>query len=221
MNIGFLSTLLAVNICFLANAQSKIDFFLETEFHTKLSIGSEILRSIDYRPGINVSYPQSSTYNNPAYSLTFSPLIEFHNRLEIGISSGITVAYDENDPLISGSFFHQVMVPLSGKIRYSFSVFRDLSIGPEMNFGYQFVRSYFGPTNEGYLFKQSGGLLTGLKIHISTRVTKYAPFITLGYELNRAYNEVSLGWIDGFQYEDKIHFNTNYHLISLGLGIRM
>ena len=219
--IASISLILALSANVNVTAQFLSTLTVETSFSTKFSIGQEITKTIEYEPGLTINYPSRSTFANAVYALETAFLFPITGQFQMGLSSGIAFTPDVINPLTGDEYFHRVMIPLTGQFLYAISLGPKTEIAPNLSLGYQFSNSVFSPTEDGFLYIQNGGLTAGLKIRVSTQTGKYRPYFVMGYELNQINNEVSLGWINGYEYDDKYQFVTHYHLLNLGIGIKM
>lgn len=201
-------------------AQSSDKWFFETEFITKFSFGEEVREEFQYEPGFTINYPSTSTFEQPQFTLLCTPGLNLSKQLTAGISAGIGIQLYEPSPLSASAYSHRVMFPLYGRITYSVYS-KSWAIIPEGKLGYQFSNTGFGLTDEGFLYEVSGGLLAGIGVRFAKNISKYTVSLSLGYELNRVRSDVSLGWVSGYDYNDQYNFNTNYHFLWIGAGIRL
>jgi hypothetical protein len=65
--------------------------------------------------------------------------------------------------------------------------------------------------------------MAAINIGIGRKFKKYSPFVKVGYEFSQFHHAYSLGWVpyDDVVYEDKVFYDTFYHLLKLGIGIKM
>jgi hypothetical protein len=202
------------------NAQLGDRLSFETAYAVKFSLGEEIRETIEYAPGFTINYPKTSTTLNPIHSMEFTSLYGVSNSVSVGISAGIAFTLHERNPLVANSNFNRVIVPINSHFRYSYKISDNVEISPEFKIGYQFTDAKFGNTADGFLYTQSGGLSTGGIFRISKQLGKYHPSLGIGYELNRIKNDVSLGWVEGYEFDDRYQFSSNYHLLSLVLAMK-
>jgi hypothetical protein len=219
--LSFFVTLICVLFCsFLGSAQTARKYSFTTAFSSKFSIGEEVRSTILYEPGFTINYPKVSTYDNPVYCLEFGPNYDVSKLFNVGFATGIAVAQNVGNPLTSNQYFNRVMFPLSIHVGYLADLGPQVRLIPKYKVGYQFLSSQFGYTDEGFLYEQSGGLMMALGVELSRRIGDYWPSINIGYELNVIQSDVSLGWIDGYDYNDKYQFSTSYHLFNIGIGLK-
>lgn len=124
-------------------AQFLSTLVVETTFSTKFSIGQEITKTIEYEPGFSINYPSSSTFSNPVFALEMGCLFPVAGQLQMGLSSGMAVAPDEQDPLSGDRYYHQVMIPLTGQLHYVIPLGTKTEITPNISLGYQFASQGF------------------------------------------------------------------------------
>lgn len=217
------ASFLVLSFCFYltvhAQVSSTIQF--EAEFSSKLSVGKEVMEGVLYEPGFTINYPKSSRYQNPAYSLEVSSLFPVTKSIRAGISAGVVWVINDRKPLGVYDYFNRVLIPIVGRLQYSFKLPSDIELSPEGRFGYQFTQSNFDPVEDSYIYTQTGGITSGCKVSVSKKMGDYYPFFSIAYEMNKLANDVSLGWIDGYDYQDRYQFSTTYHLLNLGVGVRM
>lgn len=201
-------------------AQSSDKWFFETEFITKFSFGQEVREDFQYEPGFMINYPSTSTFEQPQFTLLCTPGLNLSNHLAAGISTGIGIQLYEPSPLSASAYAHRIMFPLYGRIAYSVYT-KSWAIIPEGKLGYQFSNTGFGWTDEGFLYEVTGGFLAGLGLRFAKNISKYTLSLSMGYELNQYKSNVSLGWVPGYDYTDQYTFNTNYHFLWVGAGIKL
>lgn len=200
----------------------KINF--EAEFVKKISIGKTTRKNINYEPSISANVPENAEFNNPVNGINFSVNYLINTNFSIGVASGINTVKYENNPLTSGEYYDKVMFPLFGQIKYQKIFTNNWSVFSDLKGGYQFYKSYFGNTENGFFYKEKGGLLLGIDIGFAKKINKFTPQIKIGYELNKFSNESSLGNgnnVNGLNFNDKISFDTYYNLLTFSIGLKI
>lgn len=203
-------------------AQELNKFFIETELKAKFSVGETTSRTINIKPGFDVGVPKLSKHRNPVYGIGFNLNYNLNKHFSTGVGLGINISKFEHHPLVADEYYDKVMIPMYLRIRYQNQFCDNWFFLSDLNGGYQYVDHRFGYSGIGYDYSESGGLLIGFDIGIGKDLGKYTPIFKLGYELNQFSNEASLGWSDpDFNYDDKVYFNTYYHLIKCSLSLKI
>lgn len=205
-----------------AQILEKISF--EFEYIKKISVGEPTRKNINYKPSVSVNVPENAEFNNPVDGINFSINYLMNNSFSMGIASGINIVKYENNPLTSGEYYDKVMFPLFGQIKFQKLFTNNWSVFSDLKGGYQFYKSYFGNTKNGFFYKEKGGLLLGIDIGLTKKIKKFTPQIKIGYELNKFSNESSLGNgnnVSGLNYDDKISFDTYYNLLTFSIGLKL
>ncbi|MDT0645435.1 hypothetical protein RM545_01930 [Zunongwangia sp. F260] len=203
-----------------STAQDLNKIFLEAEAVTKYSVGETKRDIIYYETNFTIDVPQISSHENPIYGLNISLSYQLSSNFSAGFGSGLNFVF-ERRPDFLNEYHTKIMAPFFGRFRFQTSVSPSLIFISDINAGYQYLDFKHGNTPNGFLFQESGGLLLNLDLGLGLKIAKFTPLLKAGYELNQFNHENSLGWIAGYNYEDKIEYTTYYHLLKLSLSLRL
>ncbi|MDT0689160.1 hypothetical protein RM549_05150 [Salegentibacter sp. F188] len=203
-----------------SKAQDLNKIFLEAEAVTKYSVGETKRDVIYYEPSFTIDVPQISTHKNPIYGLNISLNYQLNSNFSAGFGSGLNFVFEQR-PDFANEYHTKIMAPFFARFRYQTDLSTNLIFISDINAGYQYVDFKHGNTENGFLFQESGGLLLNLDLGLGLKIAKFTPLLKAGYELNQSNHENSLGWIAGYNYEDKIEYRTYYHLLKLSLSLRL
>jgi len=209
-------------VSFSGNAQlfEKISF--EGDAVTKFSIGKETRDVIQYRENVSVNVPKNSKFNNMVYGINLSINYELNDSFLTGIGSGINVVEAESHPVIGSEYYSKILLPFYLRLRYQKNISKNWKFITDLNAGYQYTDFRYGNSDEGFDFKEKGGLLANIDLGVGKNIGKYTSFFKLGYELNQFQHEDSLGWVDTtLDYDDKVEYKTYFNFIKLSLTIQL
>lgn len=196
----------------------------EAEYVKKISIGEPTRRNINYEPSVSANVPENAEFNNSVNGINFSLNYLINKNFSIGVVSGINAVKYENNPLTGGEYYDKVMFPLSTQVKYQRSFSNNWIVFSDLKGGYQFYKSNFGNTENGFFYEEEGGIVLGIDFGISKKLKKFTPQIKIGYELNKFSNETSLGngnGESGLDFNDRISYNTYYNLLTFSIGLKI
>lgn len=204
-------------------SQAISSFYFETDLVTKISQGKSTRKNINYAPGISANVPKNSRFNNPVFGIELSLNYKLDKYISCGIGSGINITIFDNHPIIAYEYVNKVLIPTFIKIQYLQELPNNAYLGLNINPGYQFADIRYGNTIEGFYYNESGGLTLNANIFLGYDLGAHSIQLNAGYEINEFSHEDSLGGLNaaGLHYSDKIFYKTYYHLLKLGIGIKI
>ncbi|MGY5847130.1 hypothetical protein ACW6QP_06890 [Salegentibacter sp. HM20] len=212
--------LFLISTCSLS-AQDFEKFFLEGSTVAKFSIGDKTRENIQYRENVNVNVPDRSRFDSMVIGLNFSINYRLSEHFSSGLGTGINAVMNQRHPGVNREHYDNILFPVFIKLRYETALSETWSFLSDLDAGYQFSDFRYGRSPEGYEFIEKGGYLAALDFGIGKDFGKYKPMLKLGYEINQFRNETSLGWMDAsLQFDDKVEYNTYFHMIRLSLSMQ-
>lgn len=193
------------------------------DYVTKFSVGNETREDIVYQPGVSANVPKNSKFSTPVQGLNFTLNYSFTEALSAGVGSGFNFVQLERHPVAGGECMDKTFIPVYSRFSHNWNFNSGILFLSNINAGYQFYNFRFSNSENGFRYKDTGGLLLNFNIGVGKTIGKFTPFLKVGYEFNQFSHEMSLDWIGdpSLTYEDKIKYKTNYHLINLSLSLRM
>ena len=203
--------------------ENKKAFFIETQINTKIPIGNPTYNFFEYSPDVRIRVHSINKFRNPVYGLNISFNYLINNNLSAGIGSGINISKYDFHPVEVDEYIDKIMLPVYGRFNYKRKLENTWILRSNLKIGYQFADYNYGNTEDGFLFQDSGGIISGIYIGIGKNIKTYHPYLKLGYEFNQFSHKYSLkGYgLTDLSYDKQISFKTHYHLITLSLVLEI